>query len=301
MKQIRSLFGITWRSLLVAVGYFLGMMLAGIVSVMLGMQVPDSASNSDAMVWFFIASIVLGLILCPIAMRLPLTRWQHFMLWLGVIFFNMGSVAIEGKYFVPDLVPLPLPVLFTQQLIASASAALLIVLTCAKQGKSVSWVKTLRTHSWFAWLWRFLVCAVSYLVSYFIFGSINYSLVTRPYYETHAGGLVAPPSEVVFMAEFVRAPLIVLSILLYLLSERGTRRELILKAGWLLFAVGGIVPIVLQIGSLPPLLLAASTVEIFCQNFLTGAISGWLLGVEKNQTEGSPLLDISLEKNQAQI
>lgn len=54
-----------------------------------------------------------------------------------------------------------------------------------------------------------------------------------------------------------------------------------LKAGWVLFAVGGIVPVILQIGSLPFLLLAASTVEIFCQNFLTGMVSGWLLGVEK--------------------
>lgn len=301
MKQLRSLFGITWRSLLTAAGYFLGMMLAGMVSVMLGAQVPASASSNNAMVWFFIASVMLGLILCPIAMRLPLTRGQHFMLWLGVIFFNMGSVAIEGKYFAPDLVPLPLPVLFIQQLFASAGAALVIALTCAKKGEAVSWLEALQTRPWFTWLWRFLVCAFSYLAFYFIFGSINYSLVTRPYYESHAGGLTAPSPEVVLMAELVRAPLIVLSILLYMLSERGTKRELILKAGWLLFAVGGIVPVVLQIGSLPLFLLAASTVEIFCQNFLTGAVSGWLLGVEKNQIEVSSLINVALEENPVKI
>jgi hypothetical protein len=49
--------------------------------------------------------------------------------------------------------------------------------------------------------------------------------------------------------------------------------------------VGGIVPVVLQISSLPFFLLAASTVEIFCQNFLTGAVSAWLLGVDTTATK----------------
>jgi hypothetical protein len=197
----------------------------------------------------------------------------------------MGSVAIEGKFFAPDLVPLPLPVLFAQQLLASIGAALVITLTCAKKGQPVSWWGALRTRPWFAWLWRFLLSAFSYLAFYFIFGALNYSLVTRPYYESHAGGLAAPAPEVVLMVELVRAPLIVLSILLFLLSERGTKRELVIKAGWLLFAVGGIVPVILQISSLPFFLLAASTVEIFCQNFLTGAVSAWLLGVDTTATK----------------
>jgi len=281
MILFRSLFGITWRSILVAIGYFVGLILAGMVTTMLGAQMPSSAGGSNSMFWLFVASVVMGFILCPIAMRIPLTRGQQFILWLSVIFFNMGSVAIEGKYFVPGLVPLPLSVLFLQQLLASASASLVITLTCTKTGEAISWLDVLRIRSWFAWSWRFLLSAFSYLAFYYIFGSLNYSMVTRPYYETHAGGLSAPAPGVVLMAEMVRAPLIVLSLLLFLLSERGTKRELMLKAGWVLFAVGGIVPVVLQIGSLPFLLLAASIVEIFCQNFLTGMVSGWLLGVEK--------------------
>ena len=281
MNLFRSLFGITWRSILVAVGYFTGLILAGMISTVLGAQMPASAGSSNSMFWFFIASIVMGFILCPIAIRLFLSYRQHFILWLGVIFFNMGSVAIEGKYFVPDLVSLPLSVLFIQQLFASAGAALIIALTCAKRVQPISWLAALQTRPWFAWLWRFLLSMFSYLVFYYIFGTLNYSLVTKPYYESHAGGLTAPAPEVVFAAELVRAPLIVLSILLFLLSEHGEKRELMLKAGWVLFAVGGIVPVILQIGSLPFLLLAASTVEIFCQNFLTGMASGWLLGVEK--------------------
>jgi VIT1/CCC1 family predicted Fe2+/Mn2+ transporter len=54
-----------------------------------------------------------------------------------------------------------------------------------------------------------------------------------------------------------------------------------IKTGWLLFAIGGIVPLVLQISSLPLLLLIASAVEIFLQNFLTGAVAARLLGIER--------------------
>lgn len=281
MNTLQLFWKNTWRSLLVAVGYVVGLVLAGMLGAMAGAQMASSTRDNSAFTWLFISSILLGVILGPLAARLTLTRIQHFVLWGSLIFFNLGSVAIEGAYFVPELVTVPLPVLFTQQLLASAGAALVIVLLFAVVGQpAASWTDALRTRSWHSWLWRFVVSALSYLVFYFIFGALNYSLVTRPYYESHAGGLAVPAPEVVLMAELVRAPLIVLSILFFLLSVRGTKRQLMVRAGWLLFAIGGIVPLVLQVSSLPLLLLAASAVEIFLQNFLTGAVAAGLMGIE---------------------
>lgn len=273
----------SWRSILVALGYVAGLILAGMIGGLLGAQMAASTRNETAFTWLFIASILLGVFLGPLASRLTLSRGQHFILWASLIFFNMGSVAIEGAFFVPELVPIPIPVLFAQQALASTGAALVITLTFASVGKTVSWMEALRTRPWFSWLWRLLLSSFSYLVFYFIFGALNYSLVTRPYYESHAGGLTAPAPELVLMAELVRAPLIVLSVLLFLLSTRGTKHQLMVRTGWLLFAIGGIIPLVLQIGSLPLFLLAASAVEIFCQNFLTGAVAAWLLGVQEDQ------------------
>ncbi len=272
----------TWRSLFVALGYVLGLILAGMIGAMAGAQMASSTRDSASFTWLFVASILLGVFLGPLAARLTLTRLQHFILWGSLIFFNLGSVAIEGAYFVPELVTVPLPVLFTQQLLASIGAALVIVLVFAAVGKpAFTWADSFRTRPWYSWLWQFIVSAMSYLVFYFIFGALNYSLVTGPYYESHAGGLAVPAPMVVLMAESIRAPLIVLSILFYLLSVRGTKRQLMLKTGWLLFAIGGIVPLVLQISSLPLPLLAASAVEIFLQNFLTGVVAAWLMGIEK--------------------
>ena len=279
MSTIMNLSKTTWRSVLVAVGYIAGLMLAVIFSAMIGAQMAGSTSSTSAFTWLVIASILLGVILGPLASRLTLTRAQHFILWTCLIFFNLGSVAIEGAYFVPELVTLPLPVLFAQQALASTGAALVITWTFASVGKPLSsWANALRTRPWFSWIWRFIASSFSYLLFYFVFGAVNYAMVTKPYYETHAGGLATPAPELVLMAELVRAPLIVFSILMFLLSMRGTPRQLMIRTGWLLFAVGGIVPLVLQISSLPFLLLAASAVEIFCQNFLTGAVAAWLMG-----------------------
>lgn len=279
--MVKKFIGITWRSVLVAFGYIAGLMLAGMIGAMAGAQMATSMRNASAFNWLMVSSLLLGIILGPIAARLQLTRWQHFILWGSLVFFNLGSVAIEGALFAPDLVPIPIPILFTQQALASAGAAFVIVLAFAAIGTPrETWSDALRTRPWSSWLWRFFLSSFSYLVFYFIFGAINYSLVTKPYYESHAGGLTVPAPEVVLAAESIRAPLIILSILFYLLSVRGTKRELMVKTGWLVFAVGGIIPLVLQISSLPLFLLAASAVEIFCQNFLTGAVAAWLMGIE---------------------
>jgi hypothetical protein len=282
MNSLRNFLGITWRSVLVAVGYIIGLMAAGMIAGMLGAQLPANTGNATTFTWLLVSSLLLGILLGPLAARLHLTRGQHFILWASLIFFNMGSVAIEGAYFAPELVPVPVPILFAQQALASAGAALVIVWLFASVGSpAASWLEALRARPWHSWLWRFLASACSYLLFYFVFGALNYSLVTRPYYESHAGGLTVPAPGLVLLAELVRAPLIVLSLVFFLLSVRGTKRQLMVRSGWLLFAVGGIAPLVLQISSLPWFLLAASAVEIFFQNFLTGVVAAGLMGIHE--------------------
>jgi len=279
MNVLRTMWRITWRSVLVALGYLAGLTVAGMVGGILGMVAPANQSSTSAFGWVVIAGILLGVFLGPLAARLSVSRGQHFVLWASVIFFNLGSVAIEGAYFVPGLVPLPIPVLLVQQVLAAAGAALLIALLFASTGTPASWTASLRARPWHSWVWRFVVSALSYIVFYYVFGALNYALVTQPYYASHAGGLSAPSPGQVLMAELIRAPLIVLSVLLFLLSVRATQRQLMVMTGLLLFAIGGVVPLVMQAGSLPLLLLAASGVEIFLQNVSTGLVAGRLLGI----------------------
>jgi hypothetical protein len=48
--------------------------------------------------------------------------------------------------------------------------------------------------------------------------------------------------------------------------------------GMLAFVIGGIIPLLGMIGTLPLLLIIASGIEIFFQNFLTGVVCALLLG-----------------------
>ena len=126
---------------------------------------------------------------------------------------------------------------------------------------------------------------MSYLLFYLVFGALNYNLVTGPYYASHAGGLSVPAPATVLVVELVRAPLLVLSVVLLILASRGTRRRTLLSAGLTLFWVGGVVPLTLQLGNLPTPLLLASGVEIFLQNFLTGAVAAWLFWTEHQDSD----------------
>jgi hypothetical protein len=271
---------------LVGAAYVGGLLGAAMAAAILGAEMPASTASQVSFAALIVASVLLGLVLGPIASRLTLRRSQHLLLWASLIAFNMGAVAIEGAYFAPELVPIPIPVLLAQQAAAAMAAALVITWAFGHVGTTgPSWSAALRTRRLPSWLGRFALASLCYLALYFVFGALNYSLVTRPYYESHAGGLTAPEPGVVLAAELVRAPLIVLSVLLFLLSSRDSRRRLMLTTGWLLFAVGGLVPLVLQVGSLPFFLLAASAIEIFFQNFLTGAAAARLMGVE----EGLPM------------
>jgi len=278
MTNLQIFWKFSWRSILVAMGYMIGLIVAGVINALLGENL--STDDRSSLLPVFIASLLLAVFLGPFSSRLALSRGQHFILWGSLILFNFGSVTIEGVYFAPSLVSIPLSVLAAQQILATFGAALVITLLFTSSGQSTSWLSALRTRPWYSWIWRFILSVTSYLVFYFVFGGLNYQLVTKPYYESHAAGLAVPAPEIVFIIESIRSLFIVFSVFLFLLSIRGTRRQLMVMTGWLLFAIGGIIPLVWQIGTLPFLLLVASAVEIFFQNFLTGVVAARLMGIE---------------------
>ena len=294
MKSTSRVLYTLWRGVVVGVAYIAAMMLAGMIFGVLGLIPAAGGSPVIGLLWLLLAGILLGLYLGPLARRTPATRRQHVLIWTAVIFFNMGAVVLEGAFFAPDLVPLPLPLLAVQQFLAALVAGSLIALLFAQAGHSAAFLQTLRRRTWQSWLWRFLLASLSYLLFYLVFGALNYSLVTGPYYASHAGGLTAPPPATVLAVELIRAPLLVLSVVLLILATHDTRRHTLLIAGMTLFWVGGIVPLALQIGNLPALLLLASALEIFLQNFLTGVVTASLFSTKDADAvphaEHSPLL-----------
>ncbi len=265
-----------WRSLVVGAGY------AGTVVLINALR--RNTSDARSLLWTFVGGTVIGPVLGQLASSMAATWKRHVIVWGSIIFFNIASVTIEGRFFVPGHVEGPLALLQLQQLAVSLVAAFLIIWLFA----SITEPARTRTSSrpWYSWLWRFVVSATSYIVFYYLFGAISYLLITGPYYRAHQGGLVVPAPAVILQAELIRAPLIVLSVVPFLLTLRGTGRRLGLLTGIVLFTVGGLAPLLMDVGILPLPLLVASAVEIFFQNFCTGLVTARLLG--KPQGRGRP-------------
>jgi hypothetical protein len=263
------------KGLLVGAVYAAALAIGGLLLGRLGFSMPGVGDPLARLLWAFAGGVIMGLALGPIAAYMPAARRRHFFVWTSLIFLNIVSVVIEGSFFAPQLIGNALPALLVQQTVAALAAGWAITALFAAQAGGVS--HSASPRSWLSWTWRFTASVLVYVVFYFIFGGINYVLVTRPYYETHVGGLAVPPVAVTLQAEIIRGALIALSVLPFLLTLRASRRRQALLTGFVLFAIGGLVPLTLQVGSLPLVLLGASAVEIFFQNFLTGVVDSRLL------------------------
>lgn len=265
------------KSVLVGIVYVLALVMAGVIVRALGLNLPETKDAMTKSMWSFASGTIVGLCLGPIAASMPVTRTRHLLVWGSVVFLNLTSVVIEGFFFLPEAVGDTLPGRLVQLFLASLAVGWIIGILFASN--SFTALVTVAQRSVLSWMWRFPASTFTYVFFYFIFGAANYALITRPYYETHVGGLAVPPITVTLTAEVIRGVLITLSVLPFLLTMRADRKRLAVQTGFILFAVGGLAPLTLQVGVLPLFLLAASAVEIFLQNFSTGVVISRLLGV----------------------
>lgn len=278
MNAVRS-FGISvLRAALVAIAYLGALLVMGWAFEVVGIGPLGDGADALSLIRILFSGLLIGLVLGPLASRLGASRRRHILVWSSVVFFNLASVIIEGAFFAPELVSSALPSLLVQQLVASIAVACVIAYLFGEGEPAEARPAPGRRRSWFSWSWRLAASAISYMAFYFVFGAINFALVTRPYYEANAGGLSLPRPEVVLLAESIRAPMIVLSVLPFVLSWKSGAVERMLVTGLVLFAIGGLLPLWMQVGRLPGFLLLASGIEIFLQNFLTGAVTAAILG-----------------------
>jgi hypothetical protein len=264
------------KSLLVGVVYAITLALGGIIVTIFGFSLPEVKNPLASLAWSFVGGVIAGLSLAPVASSMPASRTRHLIVWGTLIFFNIASVAIEGYFFAPALIGDALPAVLVQQFLAAFATGWVVTVLFASQ-ESTAPVPPI-TRPFLSWTWRFAAGVLAYVLVYFVFGGINYALVTKPYYETHAGGLDVPPVQVTLAAEVVRGVLIALSVLPFLHTFRADKKRVALQTGFLLFAIGGLVPLTMQVGALPLFLLIASAWEIFAMNFTTGWVLARLLG-----------------------
>lgn len=271
-------FDVLWRALVIAVGYVLALLLGGVLLGMLGLLDPSSAANVDFVTtfgWMFVGALLMGVTAGVAARQVAASAPRHLLIWSALLFCNIGAVIIEGHFFAPDMVGSLGPSL-AQQVAPCLVSAWLVYRLFARAATTPA--QPVARRAWHSWLWRLGLSAATYFAAYWLFGALNYALITGPYYEAQGTPLAVPDPRTVLVVEALRAVLIVLALLPFLLTAQMPVRRLALWSGMLLFIVGGIVPLTWQAGTLPLPLLAASAVEIFLQNFTTGAVAALLIG-----------------------
>jgi hypothetical protein len=200
-----------------------------------------------------------------------MSRLSVFLIISFILFFSNISVAIEGSLFTPDYVTGSILLsLFVQQLLISMAFSFTVVLLFRKKlsasaaeqdteiGKSLA-VKT-------------LVGAAVYMISYYVWGWLNYNLFTHSFYESGVSGLHIPEGTVLVKIILFRGVLITLSVVPFLLKAMPDNKWKLSETGSILFLFGGIIPMIYTIGMLPGALIWYSLIEIFLQNFISGIL-----------------------------
>ena len=247
------------------------------------------AALRDALPVSIAGGILIGLTLGLIASRMPGSRRRQFLVWWVLVYLSTVGVIIEGAVFAPDLVPVAaIPLALLSYAVVAGVVAGAVALAFAPRGVPGATLPSLPDRR--RLLVGLVAGTVTYAVLYFVFGALNYALVTGPYYEQQIGGLVNPPFRVVVAVFLIRGVLLTVSLIPLVRTVDGPRRRAWMSA--LSVAVlAGFLPLLIQVGQLPLVVLAASSYEIALQVGPTAIVVAAILG-----TDASPSVRTELRR-----
>jgi hypothetical protein len=194
-----------------------------------------------------------------------------------VLFASIAAVMLEGAAFAPSLSPIDrLPAGLAAQLVVSAAVAwVAAVAVPVRSARDVNPAHADLPARGRLPAVRVAVAvavaggAVVYVVAYFVSGSINYLLVTGPYYASHAAGLTRPDAATVLAVAMIEGVLLSIGVVPLSQAVPGSSRSRGMVCGLVLWSLGGLVPLLLQPG-LPEAVRVASLVEILVQKVPLG-------------------------------
>lgn len=124
------------------------------------------------------------------------------------------------------------------------------------------------------YVWRFIVCDISYVFLYFLAGAIIYPYVKEFYTETAQ----MPAADKILLMQLFRGVVYVIVTLPVIRMFKGKRLETALMIGLQLSILGGIAPLLLPNPYMPEPIRLVHGFEVGISNFIYGAIIGFLFG-----------------------
>ncbi len=270
---MRLLWDYSWRTIVIGILSFVALLIAGSLISVYRLPMPEVNGDTNyILVMTVVSGATISVFLGIISKHLRLSRLSTFGVVFTFLFLNYVTQIMEALYFVPGIVSWEvLPSILLQQflmaLIISTGVILLYKSKRSFKSKPI-WYLSLKSF-----LYRILICITSYVIFYYLFGMINAFLFTESYYLSQIDGLNLPGARTIFVLEIMRGMLIVISILPIILSLDLPVNKIILLSGLSLFILGGLLPMLQQIGSLPIVIIISSSVEMFFQFFLTVVVT----------------------------
>ncbi len=281
---------IIWRSILVGVAYTLTIFWLGTVLTHQGVPFPDLDKLGMNRLWFLGASILMGFVIGAISQIVHTSKPNHILTWTIFLFLNPFSISLESALLAPNLLTAStLPSLMLVQFLAALVAGLLITFLFASSSKQIfgSYIH----RAWSAWIKRITVSIMITFLLFFLFSATNYHLVQKLYFDNYQVRFDIPTLPVVLTIQFMKAVLIVFSLLPMITTIGATKRFIAVMSGISLVVLGALGPF-LQVSNLSMFLLLASSGNLFIQNFLIGIFVGFILGCpSKLEETGTTVVD----------
>lgn len=287
-KLFKICFEFLWKGLLIGFLNLVSLILGGIVLTKIGLKFPEvKADFSFILFSMFLSGFIISIIGGIIVKNLKLPKLRVFISLYLMLFLNAATQMLEALFFAPGIVNWEVaPAILGQQFFMYLFISAGIVLLFRYNGDT-SKIIIKQTRNWRGWLWRVLISSGSYVAFYFIFGSINAMLFTGEYYRSQVSGLSLPSIIEILMLEPIRAVILVLSVFPVVVNLKVSKRKRMVIVGMALFIIGGLLPMIQQLNTLPTVVVIASTFEMFLQFFLTGVVTTYILLFEK-ANKGQP-------------
>lgn len=259
-------------TLILVVAYIIEVMLLSGILIAIGLQFPElKVSQQVSVIQLVISGLIASAFAAYMVSKYKLRRLSLFLILAFVLFFSNISVAIEGSLFTPDYVTGSVLVsLFLQQLLISIAFSLTAVLLFRKKLYAASVEPGANINK--SLVVKILASTAVYMVSYYVWGWLNYNLLTKSFYESGVSGLHIPEGVVLIKIILFRGVLITMSVVPFLLLALPDTKGKLFETGSILFIFGGIIPLIYTIGMLPQELIWFSLIEIFLQNFISGLL-----------------------------
>jgi hypothetical protein len=239
---------------------------------------------SPQLAWFWLEGFLMAAAFFPVVRwgpRKPLALFAT--IWLVLIFVGGVVLNVDTLIFTTFTFRQVVGFVLHNGLAQTVLAAALVLLAGPFRLRDVQREVALAPLSTVSASWRVAVGGLVYLVFYYVFGGIFYTLFTRPYYENPTPGLPVTVSMAAALGiwfpiiQFGRGVFLTLSSVPLARGLRASRGVTCVVLGAVLWVLGGLGPLLVTGDMLPGEMRFYHTVEILLQHGGLGIVLGLLL------------------------